>query len=101
MKSLADLIPFLHQNQKTLDKKKMLTLLVFACMISLASMNHESNCVCSNGACLYDVWPYIGQTCTYAFVKQSKYSDRTCFPSTCSTDNDVIIKLYLLINFNG
>ena len=58
----------------------MFTYLVFACVISMASMNHDSNCVCSNGACLYN-----GQTCTDAFVKQSSYSDRTCFPSTCST----------------
>ena len=69
----------------------MFTCLVFACMISLASMNHDSNCVCSNGACLYDLSPYIGQTCTYAFVEQLSYSNRTCFPSNCSTNNDVII----------
>ena len=69
----------------------MFTCLVFVCLISFASMNHDSDCVCSNSSCLYDKSPYKGQTCTHAFVKQSKYSDRTCFPSNCSTDNDVII----------
>lgn len=75
----------------------MITLLAYS--IKLITMNHDDDCTCVNGICTH-VKNGISQSCACAWQNIPKYSPRTSFPTTCSTNNDVnlnclLIKLFI------
>jgi hypothetical protein len=51
------------------------------------AMNHDSRCECLSSICVFTT---TGEACGCANPFLARYSTRTSFPTTCTTNNDVV-----------